>query len=157
MVEAYNLLQKSIIRVEQDEIDIGDLMYATDDVMTSTEALQGMQGLRITDDQQEENSMQTDSAPQSQRIRIEYEKFVQIKLMLVHKLREVQASSEEPVPIRRSELVQWYLEQQEDMFESEDDFTREKTIIERVIKKLSKPVCIQRDTQCIARVINHLK
>lgn len=143
MVEAYNLLQKSIIRVEQDEIDIGDLMYATDDVMTSTEALQGMQGLRISDEQQqEENSMQTDSAPQSQRIRIEYEKFVQIKLMLVHKLREVQASAEEPVPIRRSELVQWYLEQQEEMFESEDDFTREKTIIERVIKKLSKPVCI---------------
>ncbi|KAJ8655484.1 hypothetical protein O0I10_008770 [Lichtheimia ornata] len=140
VVEAYNLLQKSIIRVEQDEIDIGDLMYATDDVMTSTEALQGMQGLRISDEQQqEENSMQTDSAPQSQRIRIEYEKFVQIKLMLVHKLREVQASAEEPVPIRRSELVQWYLEQQEEMFESEDDFTREKTIIERVIKKLSKP------------------
>ncbi|KAI9321016.1 MCM2/3/5 family-domain-containing protein [Dichotomocladium elegans] len=140
--EAYSLLQKSIIRVEQDEIDISDLMHAGNDVMTSAEALEGMQGLRISEEQPEESSMHVDqsSASQPNRIRIEYEKFMQIKLMLAHKLRTVQImADEDTVGIRRSELVLWYLEQCEDSLETEEDMEKEKTIIEKVIDKLSQP------------------
>lgn len=42
--------------------------------------------------------------------------------------------------MKRSELVLWYLEQREDDMESEADYEREKTIIEKVIKKLVKTV-----------------
>jgi len=42
--------------------------------------------------------------------------------------------------MKRSELVLWYLEQREDDMDSEADYEREKTIIEKVIKKLVKTV-----------------
>lgn len=42
--------------------------------------------------------------------------------------------------MKRSELVLWYLEQREDDMDSEADYEREKTIIEKIIKKLVKTV-----------------
>lgn len=99
VVQAHSLLQQSIIRVVQEDVDIEDPL-ASDAVMSSAEALEGMQGLRIDDNAagEEQGSMQVDSTQQtngSQRMRIDYETFVQIKLLLAHKLRAVQDSSEE--------------------------------------------------------------
>lgn len=102
MAEAFNLLQKSIIRVEEDDVDIDDnLDDENDEVMTSAEALGGMSlddsaaavdaAAAATQDEEAGNSS---SAP-SGKISITYEKFEQIKLMLAHKLRLVQQSSEE--------------------------------------------------------------
>lgn len=83
----------------QEDVDIEDPL-AADAVMSSAEALEGMQGLRIDDTaaEEEQGSMQVDNAQQangSHRMRIDYETFVQIKLLLAHKLRAVQDSSEE--------------------------------------------------------------
>jgi DNA replication licensing factor MCM6 len=85
------LLQKSIIRVEEDDVDIDDNMDENDhdEVMTSAEALGGM-SLNDTD-QNAGNS----AIPPNGKISITFEKFEEIKLMLAHKLRLVQQSSDE--------------------------------------------------------------
>ncbi|KAI9494531.1 MCM2/3/5 family-domain-containing protein [Zychaea mexicana] len=149
VVEAYHLLQKSIIRVEQDDVDIEDPFGGSNNVVSSAEALEGMQRLNIHEAAEAregsaaaegEDNMQVEepSGETRQRIRIDYDKFVQIKLMLAHKLRTIQ-STEDSVGIRRSELVLWYLEEREDQLQSMEDYEQEKTIIEKVIMKLSKP------------------
>ncbi|CAO0796989.1 unnamed protein product [Mucor circinelloides] len=141
VAEAFNLLQKSIIRVEEDDVDIDDnLDDENDEVMTSAEALGGMSlddsaaaAAAATQDEEAGNSS---SAP-SGKISITYEKFEQIKLMLAHKLRLVQQSSEEDPGMRRSELIMWYLEQREADI-SEEDLDYENLLITKVIKKLLK-------------------
>ncbi|KAI7850907.1 MCM2/3/5 family-domain-containing protein [Circinella umbellata] len=142
--EAYNLLQKSIIRVEQDDVEIEDPM-GSDNVVSSAEALEGMQRLNINEQESTTGSgdnmqvEETSAEPTRQRIRLDYDKFVQIKLMLAHKLRSIQ-TTEDTVGIRKSDLVLWYLEQREEQIDSVDAYELEKTLIEKVIKKLSKPV-----------------
>ncbi|KAI7902611.1 MCM2/3/5 family-domain-containing protein [Cokeromyces recurvatus] len=133
VTEAFNLLQKSIIRVEEEDVNIDDEMNEEqDDVMTSAEALNGMT-LNDTADQHVGNS----AIPPSGKISITYEKFEQIKLMLAHKLRLVQQSFDEDPGMRRSELIMWYLEQREaDM--TAEDLDYETLLINKIIKKLVK-------------------
>ncbi|KAI9285284.1 MCM2/3/5 family-domain-containing protein [Umbelopsis sp. AD052] len=133
--EAYSLLQKSIIRVEQDDVEIEEfdtMDGQLDEMMSAAEAVNSnMQGLSINEDLAATHSEQPNG-----KIRIEWERFEQIKLMIALKLREVQERSDSGM--KRSELVLWYLEQREDDMDSEADYEREKTIIEKVIKKLVK-------------------
>ncbi|KAI8368290.1 MCM2/3/5 family-domain-containing protein [Radiomyces spectabilis] len=95
VAEAYNLLQKSIIRVEQDDVEIEE-EDADNDVMSSGEALNGLRDLRIgdhpentTQDTTETDQMQTDEAGH-RKIRIEYEKYERIKKMIAYRLSEAQ-------------------------------------------------------------------
>ena len=100
--EAFRLLQKSIIRVEQDDVEIEDPIGSSN-VLSSAEALEGMQRLQISESDSTPatatdgaDNMQVEEGssaePTRQRIRIDYEKFVQIKLMLAHKLRSIQST-----------------------------------------------------------------
>lgn len=90
VTEAYGLLQKSIIRVEQDDVEIEefDTMDGNfDEIMTAAEAVNNnMQGLSIN----EEAEAAAQGEQQNGKIKIEWERFEQIKLMIALKLREVQ-------------------------------------------------------------------
>lgn len=89
--EAFNLLQKSIIRVEEEDVDIDDNAEDEDDeVMRNAEALNGMS---LDENQQQQQAQQTEEG--SQRITIQYEKFNEIKLMLAHRLRLNHLDTEE--------------------------------------------------------------
>lgn len=145
--EAYSLLQSSIIRVQQDDVEIGDDIQESN-VITSSEAIESME------------DVQTSSAEgRPQRIRITYDQFVDIQMMLAHKVHSLQQESDDGKLIRRnpltrgnihsinvavglrfSALVQWYLEEREEYLDTEEDYQREKTIVEKVIKKLTRPV-----------------
>ncbi|KAI7866660.1 MCM2/3/5 family-domain-containing protein [Spinellus fusiger] len=138
--EAYGLLQKSIIRVQQDDV-VFDTEGVTEEIMRSADALRGMSSLRIRDDDvpSTQDSMQVEEPSSQPKIRIEYERYEQIKLMLAQKLRQVEDelsdTSQDP-GMRRSDLVMWYLEQIEDRLNTPEDAEREKTIVEKVIKRL---------------------
>lgn len=149
-------------------MDIDDAMDdENDEVMTSAEALGGMSlddsaAAAAAAGTQDEEAGNSSSAP-SGKISITYEKFEQIKLMLAHKLRLVQQSSEEGMHaffqelfeglfllthccnayvdpgMRRSELIMWYLEQREADI-SEEDLDYENLLINKIIKKLLKTV-----------------
>ena len=85
------MLQKSIIRVEEDDVDIDDALNDGDDeIMRNTEALNGMS---LNEGQQQQQAEETGET--SQRITIQYEKFNEIKLMLAHRLRLNQQESED--------------------------------------------------------------
>ncbi|KAI9033970.1 MCM2/3/5 family-domain-containing protein [Phycomyces nitens] len=140
--EAYGLLQKSIIRVQQDDVEI-DNEESPEEIVRSAEALRGMSSLRIQDenDSTPSESMQIENQQAQPRIRIDYEKYEQIKLLLAHKLRLVQkeASENDKEPgLRFNDLVMWYLEQQEDKLNSPEEFESEKVIVEKIIKRLVK-------------------
>ncbi|KAI8066893.1 MCM2/3/5 family-domain-containing protein [Gongronella butleri] len=127
--DAFGLLQKSIIRVEHDDVDIDE----------DTTGIEGhMRNMHVDtqrDASQQEDAMEEDTQ-ESQRIKIEYAKYCQIQLMLAHRLKEVQDQRDEG--IRRSDLVMWYLEAKEDEMETEEDLVREQTIINKVINRLIK-------------------
>lgn len=93
MSEAYGLLQKSIIRVEQDDIEIEEfdnMDGQLDEIMNIAEAVNSdMQGLTINED----SAAQAQPEHANGKIRIEWERFEQIKLMIALKLREVQERS----------------------------------------------------------------
>ncbi|KAI8332640.1 DNA replication licensing factor mcm6 [Chlamydoabsidia padenii] len=139
VTEAYNLLQKSIIRVEQDDVDIAgeDGLEA----MTSSEAIDGgLRGLRLNDrdDTQEDSNPdameETRPETDSQVIKITSEKYYQIQSMLVLHLKEVDTNL--GTGVSRSELVMWYLEEMEEYLKSVEDYTREQTIVDKVISRL---------------------
>ncbi|ORY95302.1 MCM2/3/5 family-domain-containing protein [Syncephalastrum racemosum] len=137
VLEAFTLLQKSIIRVEQEDIVFDE----SGDVMTTDEALDGgMQSLRIGDVQRQQEQMDEDTQTQSQsqRMRIDYDRFMEIRHMLCQRLLDAQ-NDEGDTGVRRSDLVLWYLEQQESRLETEEDLEREKTLIERIIRRLAAP------------------
>ncbi|CAO3625726.1 unnamed protein product [Cunninghamella echinulata] len=134
VVEAYNLLQKSIIRVEQDDIDIEE-----------DDTLQELEGLRLDDERaatqqpstndEAQDDMQVDHSD-SQKVRIEYEKYNQIQLMLTHKLKDAQDTTDSGM--RQADLIMWYLEEKESELENEKDLEREHIIVTKVINRLIK-------------------
>ncbi|KAG0174503.1 MCM DNA helicase complex subunit mcm6 [Apophysomyces sp. BC1034] len=122
--EAFALLQKSIIHVECDDVEFDD--DDTRGVMTTSEAVQ--QGA------EQDESMQVDEGA-SRRIKITYEKYEQIKLMLAHRIRLEEELTGEP-GLSQDALMTWYLEEIESTLQTEEDMDREQDIVTRVIKKV---------------------
>ncbi|KAI8971867.1 MCM2/3/5 family-domain-containing protein [Mycotypha africana] len=130
VLEAFSLLQKSIIRVEQDNVEIEDLLDdgETDEVMSSAEALNGMS---LNDTEQTGN----DPVAPRGKIAITYEKFERIKLLLAHKIRQHEADQGEGM--RLDELVMWYLEEIENTL-TPAEIDHEMTVVKKIVKKLLK-------------------
>ncbi|EIE90035.1 hypothetical protein RO3G_14746 [Rhizopus delemar RA 99-880] len=149
VIEAHSLLQKSIIRVEEEDVNIDDTMDdQMDDVMTSAEALRGM-SLNETDESIRDHQPMVESVlsqtqvpsgaflTPSGKVSIPYEKFEEIKQMLAFRLHQIQEGSDEDAGLTQDELIMWYLEQREGSI-SEETLDFEMTVVKKVIKKLLK-------------------
>ncbi|KAG1172218.1 hypothetical protein G6F70_004641 [Rhizopus microsporus] len=147
VTEAYSLLQKSIIRVEEEDVNIDDALDDNEmnELLTSTEALRSM-SLNETEEPSEEHrdvNMDQPKGPSgafitsSGKISIPYEKFEEIKQMLAIKLHQVQEESDEEAGITQDKLIMWYLEQMENDLD-EEALEFEVTVVKKVIKKLLK-------------------
>lgn len=129
--EAYRLLNKSIIRVEQPDIHLGD-----DENMDVDEA--------PTDGDDQENGengeQPTAAETHKKTFTMSFDEYKNLSNMLILHLREeefkCQAIGTDTEGVRKSELVQWYLEQIQDMLESEDDLIERKSLAERLIDRL---------------------
>lgn len=110
--EAYNLLRQSIIRVDFDDIEVGDTF-----------------NLSATDRDQLNN----DGASHL-RTKITYDKFMTIMNRLLERLS--QNVDEEGVS--GSTLINWYLESVEDQLDSEAALNSERDLVRKVIKRLVK-------------------
>lgn len=133
VVEAYRLLSKSIIRVEQPDIHLGD---------------QDDQEMEVDNDKENENGNNVNGDGQNvdngavnkKTFSLTFEEYKNVSNMMILHLREqemkciVQGTDTEG--IKKSELVQWYLEQIEEMLESEDDLIERKILVERLIDRL---------------------
>lgn len=162
MTEAYSLLQKSIIRVEEEDVNIDDALDDNEmnELLTSTEALRSM-SLNETEEPSEEHrdvNMDQPKGPSgafitsSGKISIPYEKFEEIKQMLAIKLHQVQEESDEEAGITQDKLIMWYLEQMENDLD-EEALEFEVTVVKKVIKKLLKTVRITLLNFCFTHLL----
>jgi len=153
------LLNKSIIRVEQPDIDLDEDAHepgAVDDIDEAINEVpdesmddsrgdddDAMDTRSVADDKSLSGSM-TSSRPPKKKLKLTYEKFKNIANMLLLKMRkeeyEVEEKGEESDGLKRSQIVDWYLNEIGDEIQTEDELLEQKEIVEKVIDRLIRKV-----------------
>lgn len=134
--EAYRLLNKSIIRVEQPDIHLGDEEEEQQQIMEVDNAENGTEnGHENGNGNHEENAATT-----KKTFSLSFDEYKNLSNMLILHLREEETKcigeGNDTEGVKKSELVQWYLEQIEELLESEDDLIERKVLVERLIERL---------------------
>lgn len=137
--EAYRLLNKSIIRVEQPDIHFGD---EDDEIMDNMDM--ETDGTNGTNGNGHDNEMDTQENGESQMVKkkftMSFDEYKNLSNMLILHMRDEESKivlqGGDTDGIKRSDLVSWYLSQVEEMMESEDDIIERKTIVEKVLDRL---------------------
>lgn len=133
--EAYRLLNKSIIRVEQPDIHLDD---EDDDALLADIDMDG-ENVPPNDQVIETEATNTNDLVKK-KLTLTFEDYRNISNMLVMHMRAEEAkmdSGESDLDgVRRIDLVNWYLEQVDDEMDNEDDIIERKTLIEKVIDRL---------------------
>lgn len=133
--EAYRLLNKSIIRVEQPDIHLDD---DDDELLADME----MPDENVAPNDQTIETEQTAAASelQKKKLTLSFEDYRNLSNMLVLHMRseenKMDTGESDSEGIRQSDLVTWYLEQIGDDIENEDELIERKTLIEKVIDRL---------------------
>nr|CAH7729653.1 unnamed protein product [Callosobruchus chinensis] len=129
--EAYRLLNKSIIRVEQPDIQFGD-----DDANDQ----QISQDVAPTADEPMQQDQEQQSQPQVQKKKLvlSFEEYKQISnITIIHMRREEsRLEAEGKDGMRRSEVVEWYLNHIADQIETEEELIERKEMFEKVLDRL---------------------
>ncbi|XP_070172210.1 DNA replication licensing factor Mcm6 isoform X1 [Polyergus mexicanus] len=143
--EAKRLLQKSIITVEQPDVDLeegGDDANLGMDVDEPPPLMAALNALDNNDDAPPQtpasNGMRE---PPKKKLTMSFEEYKNLSNMLVLHMRseENRAESEDDNKggIRKSELVAWYLDQIQDQLDSEEELLERKSFIEKIIDRLT--------------------
>ena len=135
--EAYRLLNKSIIRVDQpdihfdeDEVEQQDSEENRDDPLASMDT----------------DTSETAPATQKKQLRLSYSEYHTMANLIVHYLRRKEAEAEEeggdamPGNTKRSDVLNWYLSEivvQEQEVDNQDELLERKAIAEKVIDRLA--------------------
>lgn len=150
--EAYRLLNKSIIRVEQPDIHLDD----DDDAAMAEIDIEPVVVDATTPPPNDENAPPSNTAPtdpetadhntpsspvlKKKKMTVTFEEYKSISNMLILYMRNeearIEAEETESEGLKRSDLVGWYLEQIADMIESEEELIERKSMIEKVIDRL---------------------
>ncbi|XP_011495965.1 PREDICTED: DNA replication licensing factor Mcm6 [Ceratosolen solmsi marchali] len=139
--EARRLLSKSIIRVEQPDIDLEEGMEAANE-MDVDEAPPLMAAFNKMDNNGD-NASHVDDAQASQskkKLSMSYEEYKNLTNMLAIYMRgeeaRIEREGENKEGIRKSELVAWYLDKIQDQIDSEAELLERKSLIEKIIDRL---------------------
>lgn len=126
--EAYRLLNKSIIRVEQP------------DIMLDENADESNIDEPMEQDENPPSPSQPEAvAPFRSKAKITFEEYNKICYMITHHLRKVEEESDvegDMQGMRRSQVVEWYLEQIQENIDTEQELIERKTIADKVIDRL---------------------
>ncbi|THD27315.1 DNA helicase, partial [Fasciola hepatica] len=133
--EAFLLLNKSIIRVEQPDINLEEEQLHVPPIQDVTE-------------QDESTEPSTTTGETAGHLRVTYEEYRRIASLLIMRVKQW-SDSEEETPSsdtadqtdtapKRSELVNWYLEEVGDEFQTEAQLAECKLLVERIIDRLIK-------------------
>jgi DNA replication licensing factor MCM6 len=159
--EAYSLLKQSIIHVEKDDIDLDDddEEEAGNDQMDMAAQEARRVQRQVEQEEEEETQQQMESSSLSTagphtaatglasslrqpsakpKVTITSDKYAAITNLIILRVNEVERSTYEGID--REELVEWYLEQtvDEDAADAQAHYDLEKSIIEKVLKKMVK-------------------
>ncbi|XP_055849944.1 DNA replication licensing factor Mcm6 [Episyrphus balteatus] len=135
--EAFRLLNKSIIRVEQPDIHLDD----DEDVGMADVDMEEENGNPDNENgtEQIENGDENTPTVQKKKLTLSFEDYKHLMTMLALHMRKEEARCEiegTDSGMKRSEIVAWYLEQVADQIESEDELISRKNLIEKVIDRL---------------------
>ncbi|KRY77470.1 Maternal DNA replication licensing factor mcm6, partial [Trichinella pseudospiralis] len=130
--EAVRLLNKSIVRVEQPDVDLNEADLAAD------EEPMEIQEKAIPSDQDTEQQIPSDEQS-SQKLKMSFEEYKRISSLLVMHLRseeEKQESSGSEIGMRLSDLIAWYLTETCNDIDSEEELLETKSLVEKIIHRL---------------------
>lgn len=121
IIESYDLLKKSIIRIELDDLEF----YSENDDDDVTDSKK-----KNTDDDKNQNF------PQKKVSSISYESYLSIMRLIVKKISDVETETNNC--LTADELIEWYLSQKENEIHTESEYYKERKLIIKVLKKLTK-------------------
>lgn len=134
--EAYDLLRQSIISVEHDDvemIDEGETPEDGDELRRAVDAASGR-------DQEGDAAMAVEGQQTADGSRkkhtITYDKYINMVNMFVQRINDDESGSGDGV--EGDNLINWYLEQQEEELDGEDGYHAEKALAGMVLKKMVK-------------------
>jgi len=122
--EAYRLLNKSIIRVDQPDVDLDE-----DDAP-------------VVEEEAQEEAMETnEQEPNKKQFKLSYEKYKKISFLIIEHIRRKEAETESSEEEKdsaptKSQVITWYLEEIGNEIETEDELIEQKQVIEKVVDKL---------------------
>merc|ERR1719394_448891 len=125
--EAYRLLNKSIIRVDQPDVDLDNDDAPEEDAT--------------------EDAMETDEAPEptegtKKPMKLTYEKYKKMSFLLIDYIKnkeesvEASAGGDSDNTPKRSDVVNWYLEELSNEIESQEELVEHRQIVEKVVDRL---------------------
>ncbi|XP_019378023.1 PREDICTED: DNA replication licensing factor MCM6 [Gavialis gangeticus] len=139
--EAFRLLNKSIIRVETPDINLDqdddqqiEDQEDHDGISGEAEAPAGVNGLVNGLDGRSEDTSK-EAAPKAS-LKLGFSEYRRISNLLVLHLRKAEEEDDDS-SLKKSELINWYLQEIESEIESEEELINKKKIIERVIHRLT--------------------
>lgn len=143
--EAKRLLQKSIITVEQPDVDLEEGMNDGNlgmDIVDEPPPLMAAFNADGNDDAPPSTpSNETSREAPKKKLTMSFEEYKNLSNMLVLYMRseESRAESEDDNKggIRKSELIAWYLDQIQDQLDSEEELLERKNFIEKIIDRLT--------------------
>ncbi|XP_050431901.1 DNA replication licensing factor Mcm6 [Adelges cooleyi] len=129
--EAFNLLNKSIIRVEQPDVNLED------DEEEVLNALAESNGMDVDEPEETDKRVLT-----KKKFTLAFEEYNRITNMLVAYMRNeeekriAEKGENEDGGLLRSEIVSWYLEKIEDQINDESELVEKKSFIEKILDRL---------------------
>ncbi|XP_076183735.1 minichromosome maintenance 6 [Ptiloglossa arizonensis] len=139
--EAKRLLSKSIVTVEQPDIDLEEAEDVNTDINID-DAPPLMAALNTLDDNDPTPTSQTQDV-EKKKLTMSFEEYKNLSNMLVLYMRneetraETFATDDTKGGLRKSELVAWYLDQIQDQIDSEEELLERKSFIEKIIDRLT--------------------
>ncbi|KRZ71967.1 Zygotic DNA replication licensing factor mcm6-B, partial [Trichinella papuae] len=130
--EAVRLLNKSIVRVEQPDVDLNEADLAADEEPMEIEEK------TIPSDQDAEQQIPSDEQS-SQKLKMSFEEYKRISSLLVMHLRseeEKQESSGSEIGMRLADLIAWYLTETCNDIDSEEELLETKSLVEKIVHRL---------------------
>lgn len=137
--EAFKLLRSSIISVEKDDVEVED-----DEEQDGTaeadlhELMDGIDGPSERAQTPAAAAAVAAAAPKP-RTQIKHDKYMAMLHMIVQRISEDESADGDGV--EEADLLTWYLEQKESELNSEEDYTTEKSLAKKVLKRMVK-VCL---------------
>ncbi|KAJ5527081.1 Mini-chromosome maintenance complex protein 6 [Penicillium frequentans] len=131
VIEAYDLLRQSIVTVEKDDVEMDDDAATYDD-----EDQEMADRDREGDSPMREDGEEAQAKSERPKTKITYDKYAKILNLLVRRVREDEVNAEDGV--EHEDLVLWYLEQIEGEMDTQEDYARERDLVTKVLKRMTK-------------------
>ncbi|KAK3796633.1 hypothetical protein RRG08_008387 [Elysia crispata] len=140
--EAFRLLNKSIIRVEQPDIHLEDDVPVAQEEMEVDENTAPAERAAVDASgdapaSQGGDKTTPDTPAPKAPIRLSYEDYKHMaNLMVLHMRRQEEEAGEDETGLRKSDVIGWYLTEIQDEIQSEEELNEKRSVVEKVIDRL---------------------